>query len=108
MGEPEQPDMDRLLAELKHPLRRQLLRSMIDADPISPIELSERTGASVSRVAYHVRVLDSCGAIELVTTRQRRGAIQHFFRAAVKPESARQALRLAEGRKDDPTGEEIA
>jgi len=108
MGKPEQPDMDRLLAELKHPLRRQLLRLMIDADPISPVELAKKTGASVSRVAYHVRVLDSCGAIELVTTKQTRGTIQHFFRAAVKPERARQALRLAEGRKDDPAGEEIA
>jgi DNA-binding transcriptional ArsR family regulator len=106
MESPEQPDMDRLLVELRHPLRRQLLRLMIDADPISPSELAGEIDVAVSNVAYHVRVLDGCGAIELVTTKQVRGSIQHFYRAAVKPEQARQALRLAEGRKDDPAGEE--
>jgi DNA-binding transcriptional ArsR family regulator len=106
MGKPEQPDMNQLLAGLKHPLRRQLLRLMIDADPISPSELAAKTKVSVSSAAYHVRVLDGCGAIELVTTKQVRGALQHFYRAAVKPERARKALRLAEGRKDGPAGEE--
>jgi hypothetical protein len=34
----------------------------------------------VGYVAYHVRVLRKLGMIELVETRQVRGATQHFYR----------------------------
>jgi hypothetical protein len=34
----------------------------------------------VGYVAYHVRVLRKLGMIELVGTRQVRGATQHFYR----------------------------
>ena len=39
----------------------------------------------LGNVAYHTRVLEKCGCIELVGTEQRRGAVEHFFRA--KPRS---------------------
>ncbi len=35
----------------------------------------------VSHLAYHIRVLRQLGFIELVETRQRRGALEHFYRA---------------------------
>ncbi|HEU4599910.1 MAG TPA: hypothetical protein VFS26_09190, partial [Solirubrobacterales bacterium] len=34
---------------------------------------------------YHVRVLAELGLIELVDTRQVRGATEHFYRGSVKP-----------------------
>jgi DNA-binding transcriptional ArsR family regulator len=108
MGKPEHPDMSRLLAELKHPLRRQLLRQMIDAEPTSPRELAEKVGHPLSNVAYHVRVLKVCGGLELVRKRPSRGSVQHFYRAAVKPEQAREALRLAEDTNGGAAGEEIS
>lgn len=104
MGSSEQPKMERLLVELQHPLRRELLRLTIDSEPISPTELTRRVDVTLSTVAYHVRVLANCGALELVETRQSRGATMHFYRAAGSPERAREALRLAEG--EDGTGKE--
>ncbi len=35
----------------------------------------------LGNAAYHSRVLEQCGCIEVVRTEQRRGAIEHFFRA---------------------------
>lgn len=103
MGNSEQPKMERLLAELRHPLRRELLRLTIDSEPISPTELTRQVDVTLSTVAYHVRVLANCGALELVETSQSRGSIMHFYRAAGSPERAREALRLAEA--GDGTGE---
>jgi DNA-binding transcriptional ArsR family regulator len=48
----------------------------------SPSELAAEQDAPVSDVAYHVRVLRELGVIELVSTRQVRGATQHFYRSA--------------------------
>jgi hypothetical protein len=36
-------------------------------------------------VSYHVRALLDLGCIELVDTAQRRGAIEHYYRAIVRP-----------------------
>jgi DNA-binding transcriptional ArsR family regulator len=108
MGKPEHPDMSRLLIELKHPLRRDLLRLMIDAEPTSPRDLAKRVNRPLSNVAYHIRVLKICGAFELVKKTPVRGSIQHFYRAAVKPKQAREALRLAEDTNGDAAGEEIS
>jgi predicted transcriptional regulator len=108
MGKSEHPEMGRLLAELKHPLRRELLRLMIDADPTSPRELAEKLTRPLSNVAYHVRVLNTCGALELVRKTPSRGSVEHFYRAAVKPEQAREALRQAEDTNGGAAGEEIS
>jgi hypothetical protein len=36
-------------------------------------------------VSYHVRALLELGCVELVSTAQRRGAIEHYYRAIVRP-----------------------
>ena len=36
-------------------------------------------------MSYHVRALLELGTIELVDTAQRRGAIEHYYRAIVRP-----------------------
>jgi predicted transcriptional regulator len=33
-------------------------------------------------VSYHVRELEKAGLIELVTTKQRRGALEHYYTLA--------------------------
>jgi hypothetical protein len=38
----------------------------------------------VPDVAYHVRVLRELGMIKLVSTRQVRGATQHFYRSVAQ------------------------
>jgi hypothetical protein len=39
-------------------------------------------GASLSNVSYHVRQLAKAGLIELVATRPRRGALEHYYTLA--------------------------
>jgi len=109
MGKPEHPDMDRLLAELRHPLRRELLRVAIgEKEPISPRDLALKVKKPLSNVAYHVRVLAFCGGLEMVKKTPSRGSIQHFYRAAVTPEQGREALRRSEEKNGDAAGEEIS
>jgi hypothetical protein len=36
-------------------------------------------------VSYHVKTLDDLGAIELVRTEPRRGAVEHYYRALIRP-----------------------
>lgn len=51
----------------------------------SPSELAAEQKAPVGDVAYHVRVLREMGMIQLVSTRQVRGATQHFYRSVAQP-----------------------
>jgi len=83
-----------LLAALNNQLRRQILRRMRDADAISPLDLAREFDLPVSNMAYHVRVLASCGAITLVRVKPVRGAIKHYYRSSLEPPWARQIIDL--------------
>lgn len=63
-----------------HPLRVRILAALDDGVS-SPILLSKELDESLNLVAYHVRVLERHGCIELVETKPRRGATEHFYRA---------------------------
>jgi DNA-binding transcriptional ArsR family regulator len=67
-----------------HPLRVQAL-AILTERPASPKELAAVLGAPVGNVSYHVRELEDAGLIELVDEKKRRGAIEHFYRAIVRP-----------------------
>ena len=69
-----------LVKALSHPLRADLL-STLSERVASPRELAEEIGLEVSDVSYHVRELRKTRCIELVRTRRRRGAVEHFYRA---------------------------
>jgi len=74
----------KLIRALDHLLRQHILLAAV-AGPVSPNELSKLLGEGVSQVSYHVNVLrDDCGRLELVKTKQRRGAIEHYYRANAK------------------------
>jgi hypothetical protein len=68
---------------------------MGDEEEISPRELSSRMKVSLSKLAYHVRVLAECQAITLVRTRPVRGSMQHIYRFAIEAEWACQLLGLS-------------
>jgi DNA-binding transcriptional regulator GbsR (MarR family) len=51
----------------------------------SPNEIAAETGLNLRLVSYHVRQLQKFNVIELVDTRQVRGATEHFYRATVRP-----------------------
>ena len=63
-----------------HPLRVQIL-IILNEKIASPNMLAQQLDESLNLVAYHVRVLEKYDCIELVDTKQRRGATEHFYRA---------------------------
>jgi DNA-binding transcriptional ArsR family regulator len=69
---------------LAHPLRVRIL-AMLEEEQASPVMLAEKLDQQVGVVAYHVRLLRNIGLIELVGTRQRRGATEHYYRALAHP-----------------------
>jgi len=73
-----------LLKALSHPVRARALTTL-NQRVASPSELAAEQGEAVGYVAYHVRVLHELGMIELVNTRQVRGATEHFYRSLAQP-----------------------
>jgi len=63
-----------------HPLRVRIL-IILNEKVASPNMLAQQLDQSLNLVAYHVRVLEKYDCIELVDTKQRRGATEHFYRA---------------------------
>jgi DNA-binding transcriptional ArsR family regulator len=74
-----------LLRVLGHPLRQRLLRALHDRVS-SPAELSRELDEPIGNVAYHMKIMERLGAVELVRTRPVRGAIEHFYRASIRVE----------------------
>ena len=71
-----------LMFLLGNPLRKRLLRLYVEAKEMrSPKQLTVPVNKDVSIVSYHVRVLAEHGAVELVDTQPRRGAVEHFYKA---------------------------
>jgi len=69
---------------LAHPLRVNLLAAL-NQKVASPSELAQELGEPLGNVSYHVRILADLGCIELVGTTPRRGALEHHYRATVRP-----------------------
>ena len=74
---------DRLVKALAHPLRQRILE-VLNRRVSSPRDIAEELGAKLGDVGYHVRMLRDYGAIELVRTERRRGAVKHFYRATTR------------------------
>jgi DNA-binding transcriptional ArsR family regulator len=74
----------RLAKALAHPLRVQLLAALNEG-VASPNELAKKLNEPLTNVSYHVRMLHDLGCIELVETHPRRGALEHYYRAVVRP-----------------------
>ena len=91
MGGLNRTDDNKLLAALRHPLRRQILR-MASEEAISPRQISALLEQSLSNISYHVRV--DCDAVSLEHTVPVRGSMQHFYRTAIDAPWARQILGL--------------
>ena len=63
-----------------HPLRVEILE-LLAGSSRSPLSVSKELGANLGQVSYHFSVLRKLGAIELVETKPRRGATEHFYTA---------------------------
>jgi DNA-binding transcriptional ArsR family regulator len=76
---------ERLAKALSHPLRQRILQRLNEGGVRSPNELSRDLGDPLGNVSYHVRILRELDCVELVRTEQRRGALEHYYRATAQP-----------------------
>jgi DNA-binding transcriptional ArsR family regulator len=74
-----------LAKALSHPLRQRILERLSADGEASPTELASRLDERLPNVAYHVRILVELDCVELVRTRQVRGALEHYYRAIAHP-----------------------
>jgi DNA-binding transcriptional ArsR family regulator len=74
----------RMIKAVGHPLRMRIL-ALLNQKVASPNELATELGEPLGSVAYHVRILLDLETIELVRETPRRGAIEHHYRALVRP-----------------------
>jgi DNA-binding transcriptional ArsR family regulator len=81
---PAGPVDPRLAKALSHPMRTRIL-AILNERVASPNEIAEMIGERLPNVSYHVRALLELECIELVSTAQRRGAIEHYYRALTRP-----------------------
>lgn len=73
----------RIIKALSHPLRWQILQALHEG-VASPSELANKLDEPLGNVSYHVKILESCDAIELIRTAPVRGAVEHFYRATMR------------------------
>src|SRR5215208_5442724 len=73
----------RLVRALGHPIRVTALELLSEA-VLSPNQMKDRIGAGLSHTSYHVWTVEKCDAVEMVDTKQRRGATEHFYKASAR------------------------
>jgi DNA-binding transcriptional ArsR family regulator len=71
-------------AVVAHPLRCRCL-AILGERVASPAEIAREIHVEVSKVGYHVSALAKAGLLEEVDQRPVRGAVEHFYRAVVRP-----------------------
>jgi DNA-binding transcriptional ArsR family regulator len=77
----DRPFDPNLAKALSHPLRQRILEQLSVGGEASPTEIARRLDERLPNVAYHVRILVELECLELVRTRQVRGALEHYYRA---------------------------
>ena len=91
------------VAALAHPIRMFILETA-DEEQVSPSEVAVLLGEPLGVVAYHFRVLNTAGLIELAATERKRGSIQSFYRP-VRPgwgEFLRSLREMVGDEREDP------
>jgi DNA-binding transcriptional ArsR family regulator len=73
-----------LAAIVAHPTRARAF-TILTERTASPVEIAQEIGKDVGHVGYHVRKLLQLDLVELVDERPVRGAVEHFYRATVRP-----------------------
>ena len=78
-------DDPRVVKALAHPIRMKIL-GILDERTATPKELAGALGLPLENVSYHVRTLKDFGFIKLEKTRQVRGAVEHHYKLAARPQ----------------------
>lgn len=83
----------RMAFALSNPIRLEILDLLGEHGLSSPVRMSEKLDESLGLVSYHVKVLEECGAVQLVKKKQRRGAWEHFYKRTVNGTVDREVLQ---------------
>jgi len=84
LGKAESSEADQTLAKaLNHPIRAEAL-TILNARVASPTEIAKELDVPLGNVNYHIEQLVKFGCVELVRTRPRRGATEHFYRGVAQ------------------------
>lgn len=83
----------RMAFALSNPIRLEILDLLGEHGLSSPVRMSEKLDESLGLVSYHVKVLEECGAVQLVNKKQRRGAWEHFYKRTVSGTVDREVLQ---------------
>jgi hypothetical protein len=87
-------DYQRIAEAFVHPIKLHILALMAGPPPPrapaegppepgwSPNSLYVALGEPLGNVSYHVRQLKKVGLIQLIATKQRRGALEHYYTLA--------------------------
>jgi DNA-binding transcriptional ArsR family regulator len=84
-SEASRPLDQEITHSLNHPLRVDIM-TILSHKIASPNELMKELAVPLSTASYHVEQLLETDQIYLTHTEQRRGAVEHFYRAKAKPE----------------------
>jgi DNA-binding transcriptional ArsR family regulator len=73
--------LDRVLRALNHPVRRRVMRVLVDG-PGSATTISQEIGMDTGVVSYHLSqvLARECDLVELFDSVPRRGAVEKFYR----------------------------
>lgn len=72
---------------VRHPLRIRVVTLLAQNEKMSTKQLSDVLKQPIGAVAYHIRLMYDLGALDLVGTGRKRGAIERFY--ALNEASAR-------------------
>lgn len=72
-------DRQAIFEVLQHPMRRDLLRLLIEKRELSPVAASRLLEDSLPNVSYHMRKLAEWGLATLDRLEQARGAAVHYY-----------------------------
>lgn len=74
-----------ILPVLKHVMRRQLLRCLIESEDLrTPESLADQMSKNISTVSYHARVLGDARLAKQTSHKPKRGPIEYFYGATVE------------------------
>jgi DNA-binding transcriptional ArsR family regulator len=78
-------DDPRLVKALAHPLRIRVM-SLLEQRSATPKEMALELGVPLENLSYHVRTLRDFGFIKLERRRMVRGAVEHRYGLAARPQ----------------------
>lgn len=76
---------DARIKAMSHPVRRKILKHIVEHGPIAPVEIHHDLRIDMSKSSYHCRVLVELGCAEVVRTEPIRGSMKHWLIATERP-----------------------